>query len=76
MLWHDDKTINKKWPLPHNENDLFDDVERIRNSLSAIDANIAAIEAEATTVEDKQDFIEARLDVIAGSATRKPYTQI
>ena len=69
MLWHDDKTINKKWPLPHNENDLFDDVERIRNSLSAIDANIAAIEAEATTVEDKQDFIEARLDVIAGSAT-------
>ena len=69
MLWHDDRTINKLWPLPHNENDLFDDVERIRDSLTAIDANIAAIETEATTVEDRQDFIETRLDVIAGSAT-------
>lgn len=38
----DDRTTHLNLPLPHRDNFIFDDVERLREALIAIDAELAA----------------------------------
>ena len=61
MVKHDDKTP-RGWPLPHQDNRLYDDVERLREALRLIDAIITAIEGE-------QGSLGLRLDTILEGAT-------
>lgn len=39
----DDRTSNRNWPLPHPQNKLKDDVERIRQTFTSGDLDIAAL---------------------------------
>ena len=68
MVKHDDKTI-RGWPLPHRENRLYDDVERLREALNLIDEAISGVETHEGVIEDKQDSLETRLDTILEGAT-------
>ena len=66
--YRDDRT-NKGWPLPYGDNALYDDVERLREALNLIDANVTAVEENASTLGKAQESINTRLDVIVGQAT-------
>lgn len=55
---HDEKT-KRGWPLPHRENLLADDVERIRNAFIAIDAEFSKIVSDLDT---KIFALDAKLD--------------
>lgn len=68
MVKHDDKTI-RGWPLPHRENRLYDDVERLREALNLIDEAISGVETHEGVIEDKQDSLETRLDTILEGVT-------
>ena len=61
MVKHDDKTL-RGWPLPHKDNRLLDDVERLREALTLIDTIITEIEGE-------QGSLDTRLDTILEGAT-------
>ena len=65
---YDDRTA-KGWPLPHRENRLYDDVERLREALNLIDEAISGVETHEGVIEDKQDSLETRLDTILEGAT-------
>ena len=54
----DNRTANKNFPLPHKDNELADDVQRLRTALSNIDA---ALVAEET----------ARASAVAGESTAR-----
>ena len=58
---YDDRTA-RGWPLPNQDNRLYDDVERLRDALTLIDAIITAIEG-------KQGSLGLRLDTILEEAT-------
>lgn len=45
---HDDKT-SRGWPLPHKENTLADDVERIRTTFEAINTEFSTLERNIET---------------------------
>ena len=65
---YDDRTA-KGWPLPHRGNRLYDDVERLREALTLIDKSITGVETHEGSIEERQDFLDTRMDVIAGQAT-------
>ena len=61
MAKYDEKTA-KGWPLPHKENRLYDDVERLRETLNLIDEAV-------TRAENHEASIDTRLDTILQGAT-------
>ena len=65
---YDDRTL-KGWPVPHKANKLIDDVERLRDTLCIIDKNITDVENHEVSIENRQDFLDIRMDTIAGQAT-------
>lgn len=67
---YDDRTA-RGWPLPHRENRLYDDVERLREALGLIDEAISGVEDHEGVIEDKQDSLETRLDTILEGATEE-----
>ena len=68
MPRYDDRTA-KGWPLPHRFNKLWDDADRLRETLNAIDANVTEIEGTLQNVTDVNDFLSTRMEVIVGEAT-------
>ena len=64
----DDRTL-RGWPLPHKQNKLSDDADRLRETLNAIDANITEIEANLQNVDEVNEFLSTRMEVIVGQAT-------
>ena len=65
---YDDRTA-KGWPLPAHGNRLYDDVDRLRETLNLIDQSITGVETHEGSIEERQDFLDTRMDVIAGQAT-------
>ncbi|MBR1438303.1 MAG: hypothetical protein IJ587_07170, partial [Synergistaceae bacterium] len=65
---YDDKTA-RGWPLPAHGNRLYDDVDRLREALTLIDATITGVDAHEGSIETRQDFLDTRMDTIAGQAT-------
>ncbi|MBQ7544937.1 MAG: CotH kinase family protein [Synergistaceae bacterium] len=68
MPKYDDRTL-RGWPLPHRQNKLSDDADRLREALTTIDANITEIEGNLQSVEDVNEFLSTRMEVIVGQAT-------
>ena len=68
MPRYDDRTL-RGWPLPHEDNILDDDVDRLREALTVIDASITEIEQNLQSVGDVNDFLSTRMEVIVGQAT-------
>jgi hypothetical protein len=57
----DDRTPNKNYPLPHEDNYLEDDVGRLREALNGVDESIKALE---TNAEDAAgDLIQSLGDI-------------
>jgi len=46
---HDDRTAERDYPLPHPDNPQREDVDRLRSTLTAIDAEVAALYDRLTT---------------------------
>ena len=44
MAAHDDRTSNRDYPLPHPDNLMPDDVERLRQTIITIDADVAGLD--------------------------------
>jgi hypothetical protein len=44
MPAHDDRTSNRDYPLPHPDNLMPDDVERLRQSITGIDGDIQGLD--------------------------------
>lgn len=65
---YDDRTL-RGWPLPHWLNKLYVDSQRLRETITAIDAAVTQIEDINSGLGTHQDSLEARLDVIAGQTT-------
>ncbi len=76
MPSYDDRTL-RGWPLPFKSNTLEFDVERLRETFTAIDEALSAFEEGTRTLlnervaglEEKQYILDARMDVIAGQTT-------
>ena len=68
MAKYNDKTA-RGWPLPHRENRLYDDVERLRETLNLVDTALTAIESHEGVIEGRQDSLSTRLDTILEGAT-------
>jgi hypothetical protein len=45
MPAHNDQTLNKGYPLPHPDNLMPDDVERLRQTITNIDGDIAGLDS-------------------------------
>ncbi len=60
---------SRGWPLPHPDNDLEHEVERLRASFRAIDKALDVIEGHLEPLEENQNLLETRLDVIAEQTT-------
>ena len=43
MAAHDDRTPNRNYPLPHPDNLMPDDVERLRQTISGIDSDVQGL---------------------------------
>ena len=65
---YDDRTA-RGWPLPHQANRLYDDVERLREALTLIDEALSGIDTHEGVIEDRQDSLSTRLDTILEGAT-------
>ena len=65
---YDDRTA-RGWPLPHQANRLYDDVERLREALTLIDEALSGIDTHEGIIEDRQDSLSTRLDTILEGAT-------
>ena len=76
MPSYDDRTL-RGWPLPFKSNTLEFDVERLRETFTAIDEALSAFEEGTRTLlnervaglEEKQYILDARMDLIAGQTT-------
>ena len=68
MPRHDDRTL-RGLPLPHVDNILDFDVERLREAITTIDADITKIESTLQGVADINEFLSTRMEVIVGEAT-------
>lgn len=44
MAAHDDHTPNRDYPLPHPDNLMPDDVERLRNTITGIDSDVQGLD--------------------------------
>ena len=59
----DDRTPNLSLPLPHRDNDLTVDVERLRQALNAIDAKFGSLDvllqSDDTTLDQLQELVNA-----------------
>jgi hypothetical protein len=44
MAAHDDRTQSRNYPLPHPDNLMPDDVERLRQTISGIDSDIQGLD--------------------------------
>jgi len=59
----DDKTAHLKLPLPNRDNLLWDDVVRLREAMTTIDAKIKAIDtllsSDDVNLEDLQELVNA-----------------
>ena len=59
-----DRTPNLSLPLPHRDNDLTVDVERLRQALNAIDAKFGSLDvllqSDDTTLEEVQTLAEGQ----------------
>ncbi len=49
MAAHDDRTPNRNYPLPHPDNMMAEDVERLRETLGQIDGDIQALNDDQST---------------------------
>ncbi|MBF0454937.1 MAG: hypothetical protein HQL72_09025 [Magnetococcales bacterium] len=47
---HDDRTVNRAYPLPHPDNMMPDDAARLRESISGIDTDIGEMDATQQTM--------------------------
>ena len=56
---HDEKTTNYLYPLPHRDNILLDDVERIRQSFILIDSEIKSL---YDVIDEKTARLEQKLN--------------
>ena len=65
---HDDRTA-RGWPLPAHGNRLYDDVDRLIETLNIIDRSFSSVDTHESGIEGRQDFLDTRMDVIAGQAT-------
>ena len=58
-----DRTPNLSLPLPHRDNDLTVDVERLRQALNAIDAKFGSLDvllqSDDTTLDQLQELVNA-----------------
>lgn len=68
----DDRTENLDLPLPHAENDLAVDVERLRQAITSVDAKFgeldALLQSDDATLDQVQELvaaIKANRDVLA-----------
>ena len=68
MPKYDDRTL-RGWALPHRQNKLSNDADRLRETLTTIDANITEIEANLQNVDEVNEFLSTRMEVIVGQAT-------
>lgn len=59
----DDRTPNLSLPLPHRDNDLTVDVERLRQAFNAIDAKFGSLDvllqSDETTLDQLQELVNA-----------------
>ena len=62
----DDRTHNLALPLPHRANDLADDVERLRQALTALDASLCAVSTELHNPKSGLPSLTAALDDMRG----------
>ena len=53
----DDRTVNKNWPLPYRGNSLANDVERIRETFTAIDTAVASLENSIEEINTKLEAL-------------------
>ena len=67
---HDSRTENYSWPLPHRENILLDDVERIKNAFVAIDSELASLQA---SIDEKITAINSKITTIQQQKELKKY---
>jgi hypothetical protein len=44
MAAHDDRTSNRNYLLPHSDNLMSDDVERLRQTITGIDGDIQGLD--------------------------------
>lgn len=57
---HDDRTEGRGYPLPHKDNTMQADVERLRDGLTAVDRDVVSQEAETRRLRVR-DFIGLKL---------------
>lgn len=55
MALTDDRTVNSNLPLPHKDNLLDDDVERLRSAFTALDADL---QEEVQTLTANQTVVD------------------
>lgn len=58
----DDRTAGRNYPLPHPQNDLAEDLPRLRAALAAIDADVAALEELLCSDEPLLDTLQELVD--------------
>lgn len=51
----DDKTINRNYSLPHQDNQLEDDVTRIKNAFESIDTDVHNLYNNKATLQETQN---------------------
>ena len=49
MATHDHRTPNRDYPLPHPDNMMPDDVERLRNTITGIDGDVQGLDTAQQT---------------------------
>jgi hypothetical protein len=65
----DERTAGRSYPLPHPQNDLAEDLPRLRAALTAIDADVAALEALLSSDDPLLDTLQELVTSIKANKT-------
>lgn len=65
---NDDRTAHLNLPLPHRDNLMTSDVQRIRDALAAIDAALALRSPDAEITAEIQEAVQAAVQGLLDGA--------